>query len=176
MKYTSAFLLLTISIGSFAEDLSLCVKGWEFSEKGYYEKAIELFDGCIELGRLTNESLARTYRNIGITRKKEGKYEEAIKNYNMALSLEPRDPWDDYVNRGNSWSELGEYKKAFEDYDRAIELKPNYNEVYFNRGIVYEKQGKFLDALTQFKKAYDHGLRSKLLYDRFVVYGLVKKD
>jgi tetratricopeptide (TPR) repeat protein len=160
----------------FAEDISLCKEGWNATESGFHADAIRLFNKCIEKGNLSKSSLARTYRNLGIASKRNGQFKEAIKNYDLALSLAPDDPWDDYVNRGNAWSELGEYQKAFNDYDKAMELRPNYNEAYFNRGIVYEKQNNFKKALEEFKKAYDYGLRSQLLYERFVAYGLIKDE
>lgn len=176
LKLITVLFLLSIPVASFAENLNLCMEGWAATESGYHQEAIDLFNKCIETGDLTTPSLAQTYRNLGIANKRNGTFKEAIKNYDKALSLNPDEPWDDYVNRGNAWSELGEYQKAFDDYDRAMELNPNYNEAHFNRGIVFEKQNNFEKALDEFKKAYDYGLRSQLLYERFVAYGLIKEE
>lgn len=166
--------LSIFSIQSHAEDISLCQEGWELTQSGNHKGAIELLNKCLKTGKLSDSSLARTYRNIGIAKKRDGQFEGAIESYNFALSLNPNDPWDDYVNRGNAWSELGEYEKAFANYDKALELKPNYNEAFYNRGIVFEKQGLNQKAIEEFKKSYEYGLRSPELYDRFFAHGLIE--
>lgn len=168
-------IFIFLSMQANAENISLCKKGWMKTQDGRHTEAIKLFEECIKLGDLEKRSLARTYRNIGIAKHRNGQFKSSIDSYNKALALDPVDPWDDYVNRGNSWSELGEFDKAFADYEKALELKPNYNEVFYNRGIVYEKQGKNNKAIEEFKKAYKYGLRSRLLYERFIAHGLVKK-
>jgi tetratricopeptide (TPR) repeat protein len=163
------------SFSIYAEDISICKQGHSESLKKNYELAHSLFSECIEKGELSPKTLSRTYRNMGINSKNNGKYDEAIEFYNKALSLNPDDPWDDYVNRGNAWSEKGDFEKSFKDYDKALSLKPNYNEVYYNRGIVFEKKEDFERAKSEFKKAYEYGLRTRLLYERFLAHGLTEK-
>ena len=175
MKILYLVLFITISTNLYSEDLSLCKEGWACVERGDYNQAIELLKKGIATGNLTIPSLARTYRNMGIASNRNKQFENAVEYYNKALALKPNDPWDDYVNRGNAWSGLGNYKKAMADYDKALEVKPNYNEAYYNRGIVFEKQNKRDEALKEFQKAYEYGLRTQLLYERFVVYGLVRE-
>jgi len=173
------FMTLTMSAVSVhadgREDLSLCKSGWGATEAGDHASAIKLFESCINKGNLTPKSLARTYRNLGIASRRNNESHKAIDYYNKAISLPSADIWNDYVNRGNAWSELGEYQKALKDYDLAFESKPNYNEAYYNRGIVFEKQNQLERAKTEFIKAYEYGLRSEQLYDRYVKYGLVDK-
>lgn len=176
MTYKIFILFLFVSTSASAEDISLCKDGWMNTESGNHTQAIELFEQCIALGNLSNSSLARTYRNIGIASYRKGQYDIAIKNYDKALSYNPSDLWHDYVNRGNAWSELGEYVKAIDDYSKALSVKPTFNEAFYNRGIVFEKQGKLKKAVVEFKKAYEHGLRSQLLYERFVVYDLLEDE
>ena len=174
MRRILFFIALLVTTPVLAEDLALCKIGWINTQLGNHEKAIKLFEKCIETGRLTKSSRARTYRNIGIANYRKGEYKEAIKNYNRSLSLNPFDPLNDYVDRGNTWSELGKYENALRDYDIALNLLPNFNQAYYNRGIVYEKLGKNKMAIIEFIKACRYGLRSKKLYNRLVVYGLIK--
>jgi len=176
MKYIICLSLVLMSGPVSAEDISFCRDGWSLTESGNHSKAIDLFNQCIESGKLSNSSLARTYRNIGIASNRMGQHKEAIKSYDKAISLNPYDPWDDYVNRGNARSGLGEYDKAFDDYNIALAIKPNYNQAFYNRGIVFEKMGDNKKAVEEFKKAYKNGLRSKLLNDRIMAHGLVKKN
>lgn len=175
MRRIFIIIAVFLSFSIQAEDISICKKGHFESLKKNYKLAHGLFTECIEKGDLSPKTLSRTYRNMGINSKNNGKYDEAIEFYNKALSLNPDDSWNDYVNRGNAWSEKGYFEKAFKDYDKALVVKPNYNEVYYNRGIVFEKKNDFERAKSEFKKAYAHGLRTRLLYERLVVYGLIKK-
>ncbi len=175
MVKLASLLLILFSIVVHGEDISLCKEGWRKSLSKNYQESLILFKECIKNGNLTRSTLARTYRNIGITLKNNGQYNQAIENYNKALSLKPLDPWDDYINRGNAWSEKGDYTRAFSDYKKALEVKPNYGEVYYNRGIVFEKQGDYKSAILEFKRAYKLGLRSRLLHERFIVHKIELK-
>jgi tetratricopeptide (TPR) repeat protein len=157
------------------EDISLCRQGWDRTQSGAYDQATELYLACIKSGHLTDASLSRTYRNLGLTHRMKGEARVALGYYNQALALKPADPWDDFVNQGNAWSDLGEFDKALQSYDQAFAVKPNYHEAYYNRGIVFERQKQFDKARAEFIKAYDNGLRSRQLYDRFLAHGLVSK-
>ncbi|RYF30650.1 MAG: tetratricopeptide repeat protein [Comamonadaceae bacterium] len=154
------------------EDRTACRQGWEASQAGKPDEALRLFDICIRDGRLTTASLARTYRNIGLTWAGSREPRKAIEAYNQALSLKPADAWDDYLNRGNAWSNLGDYARALQDYDEAFKLKPGYAVVHYNRGVVYEKQGKIDEAKTEFSVAYRLGFRSREVLERMTYHGL----
>lgn len=157
-----------------AEDLTKCKAGWNATQAGDHLKAISLFDDCVKEGQLSDATLARTYRNIGIAYRRGKEPLKAIEAYNKAIALQPADVWDDYINRGNAYDEAGMLQEAMADYDKALELKPGYGEVFYNRGIAYEHQNMRDKAKAEFISAYDHGLRTRLLYERFVVYGLAK--
>jgi len=169
-------LLVVLPIIANAEDLQLCKDGWQQTQSGNHKKAIELFKEGIATGDLSESSLSRTYRNLGIACKRDGQYKASIEYYGKAIAINKHDPWVDYVNRGNTSSELGEFDQALNDYNKAQEIKPDYNEAYYNRGILFEKQNKTEEAKEQFIKAYENGLRTDLLYNRFIKYGLAEKE
>lgn len=160
----------------FAEDISLGIQGWQKTEEGDHKGAIELLKKCIAEGNLTKSSLARTYRNIGIALKRDGRPKESLEYYGKAIELAPSDVHMDYVNRGNSYSEMKEYDKALLDFDKAQKIKPDFNEAYYNRGIVYERLEKLKEAKEEFKLAYQHGLRSKLLQGRLIAHGIIEAE
>jgi tetratricopeptide (TPR) repeat protein len=121
-------------------------------------------------------SLARTYRNIWIAYRRAKEPAKAIEAYNKAIALHPSDVAEDYINRGNAYDEADKFEKAMAYYDQALALKPGYGENFCNRGITYEHQKMPDKAKAEFISAYDNGLRTRLLYERFVVYGLVKSN
>ena len=49
----------------------------------------------------------------------QGKYEDAIKDYNRAIELNPNEPFN-WNNRGNSFKNLKRYEEAIKDYNKAI--------------------------------------------------------
>ncbi len=169
----SAAMLIT-GAASAREDLSLCKTGWAETQSGNHAKAVELFEKCIENGELSGPSLARTYRNIGIAHRRNGQAELAIPFYDKALALNPPDPWSDYINKGNAYSEIKKYDEALMEYERAQKANPTHGEIPYNRGVVFERQGKPDLAAAEFRKAYELGLRTSLLYERMVFHKLIE--
>jgi tetratricopeptide (TPR) repeat protein len=156
-----------------AEDISLCRSGWAATQGGDHAGAIALFEECIKKGDLTKASLARTYRNIGIAYRRGKEPLKAVDAYNKAIALEPVDVWDDYINQGNAYDEAGDIKAALASYQKALEIKPDYGEAFYNRGVAYEGQKMLAEAKADFQRAYDAGLRTRLLAERMQVHGML---
>jgi tetratricopeptide (TPR) repeat protein len=167
-----AWLSVLLPFGASAEDLTKCLNGWSATQSGDHLGAVVLFKECVRDGQLSEASLARTYRNIGIAYRRAKEPNRAIESYNKSIAMNPVDIADDYLNRGNAYDEAGRFKEAMADYDKALELRPGYGEVFYNRGITYEHQEQFDKAKAEFIAAYDHGLRTSLLGERFAVYDL----
>lgn len=159
--------------GEMIEVPASCMSGYDRYAAGQYEKAIELYKACIGTGTLNAEALGRTYRNIGIVYRAMKEFKASIQYFDLSLKENPFDPWSDYVNQGNSYSDLGQYDQALQLYDKAEALNPKMGDIAYNRGIVYERKGDTKAAIDQFFLAYDKGLRSSLLYDKFVQYDLI---
>lgn len=171
-------LLITLMLSCHmakAENLDKCLKGWNSTESGNYIEAISLYEMCMHEGQLSNSSLTRTYRNLGITYRRSKDFQNAVLSYNKAIALNPPDVVDDYVNRGNAYDQDGKFIEALADYETALSLKPHYNDVYYNRGIAYENNKMYEKATEQFILAYKYGLRSNLLYERLVAYKIIKE-
>jgi tetratricopeptide (TPR) repeat protein len=60
-------------------------------------------------------------------------YEQARKDLDQALRLNPNDP-SAYTTRGIFHESQGEYQKALEDYNKVVELYPEEPQAYLNRG------------------------------------------
>lgn len=168
----AAGLLLATGAGA-AEDLRLCKEGWAASQGGDQPRALALYAQCLETGALGKESQARTWRNIGIAHRRAGHSGQALAAYDKALALDPPDPWFDRINRGNALSDLGQFEAALKEYDAAEALQPREGEVDYNRGIVLERMEKPDAAVAAFRRAYEKGLRTRLLYDRLLAYKLI---
>ena len=64
--------------------------------------------------------------------------EEAIKDYNEAICLNPKFA-KAYNNRGNAKYKLTQYEEALKDLNEAIRLNPNFPEAYLNRMFAKNK-------------------------------------
>ena len=76
-----------------------------------------------------------------------GEFDKAIDACNQALRL-----FDSsntariavtYMNRGNAWASKGDSDKAIDDYNDAIRLNPTSAKAYYNRGSVWEENGRY---------------------------------
>lgn len=164
------------SISGNPEDLTACVEGWSLTEAGNYAGAIRSYDACINDGHLSSVSLARTYRNIGITYRRAKKPIKAVKAYDKAIALHPHDIVDDYIDRANAYDEADEFDNAMADYAQALKMDPGFGEIYYNRGVAYEHHHMMDKAKADFIAAYDHGLRTPLLHEKLAVYGVVPEE
>lgn len=172
-RAAAAMLGLSISWAAWGqEDISLCQQGWASYTAGKYDEALALYGQCMQTGKLTPATQARSYRNMGMAynAKKDGA--RAVEAYNKALALKPDDIWFDYVNRGNAWSDQKEYDKALTDYEAALQAKPDLGAAIFNRGIVQERLGKSDLAKADFALAYAKGYRAPALTERMTHYQL----
>lgn len=171
------FLLIAIAVliasPSYSEDITFCREGWNKSVGGHHDEAIALFNRCIETGELSNDSLAQAFRNIGIINKRRGRYQQALEFHDLALSLKPKDPWAEHVNRGIVWLKMKEYDKSLKDYNKALSLNPGYGPAYFGRGELFDIQGDTNAAIAEYKKSYDTGWRAKPLYNKMIAHGLI---
>ncbi|KJV77068.1 TPR repeat family protein [Rickettsia hoogstraalii str. RCCE3] len=73
--------------------------------------------------------LAEEYFNIGRSLYKLGKYEEAIKSYDLAIKYKS-DYAESYLEKGIVLVNLGKHKEAKENFNLALKYKPNLIEEY----------------------------------------------
>ena len=87
--------------------------------------------------------------NQGLDYFEKGDYENAIKDFNRALEINPKFA-EAYNNRGNAYALMGDFERAIADFNRALEINPKLAGAYFNKGLVYDRLGRFQEAV----KAY----------------------
>jgi tetratricopeptide (TPR) repeat protein len=84
----------------------------------------------------------------------KGNYQEAIKLYTAAINAFPSDQIkrksEAFYNRGLNKRFLNDFTGAVQDYSEAIKLQPEHYQAYNNRGFVYQKLGKYVNAKEDF--------------------------
>ncbi len=84
----------------------------------------------------------------------QGKYNEAIDEYNKALEINPNDSHT-WLYNGRALDNLGRYDEALAAYNKALEINPNFLLAWTNKGNVLLSLGRYEDAITAYNKALD---------------------
>ena len=105
---------------------------------------------------------ASQYRERGMQKAQERKFEEAIDAFSKAINIDPGNS-SDYQNRGaaregllsqSGAREIKQYKGVRDDYTEAINLDPNAPVSYYRRGmLIASKGGRMHEAFPDLEKA-----------------------
>lgn len=90
------------------------------------------------------------FRNRANYRRDQGRYEEALKDYNEAIRLKPDGAL--YNSRAKLYFNLKKYPEAMENYNLAIGLDSTIGEYFINRGAVWALTNQLDRALADFDK------------------------
>ena len=104
------------------------------------------------------------YYKLGNTKRKLGKLDDAVKNYDRSIELDSHVA-EVYVNRGAAKAELGELGEAIEDFNKAIELNPELSQAYTNRGFAKFKLSEPEEAIIDYDKAIELNPDSVVAYN-----------
>lgn len=96
--------------------------------------------------------VAKLHGAFGLMLAREGRYSEAIPEWEKALSLEP---WyaEGHYNLGLGLARLGRGDEAIPCYREAIRLQPVYPDAHNNLGNELARQGKLDEAITHYQLA-----------------------
>lgn len=83
-----------------------------------------------------------------------GKYEEALEQFNMAIILDPASKTA-FIQRAFTYSVLKDYESAISDYSHVLQLNPALISAYLSRGSAYNKLERFEEALQDFNKVIE---------------------
>ncbi len=92
------------------------------------------------------------HNNLGLVYFKQQRFDEAIKEYTMALKLNPNYA-EAHNNLGVAYREKGEINKAIGHYEIAIKLNPDYDSVYNNLGVLYFEIEEIDKAIEHYQTA-----------------------
>ncbi len=105
----------------------------------------------------------------------DGKYAQAIENFNVLTRLDTTDHWT-YFFRGIAKYNLGDLRGAKRDFDRSVRINPVFTSGYHYRGITESRFGNYEEALADLRHAIE--LRpgyEGLYFSRGVTYFLAQQ-
>ncbi len=144
----AAFAAASPSLAQRQQDWRAC-QGFD---RATPEDGIAACDRIIRSGDETKIGLAAAYNNRGNRNFDRKEYDQALRDYNEALRLNPRNS-KAYTNRGTVWERTKDYDRAIADHTRAIELDENNQDAWYNRGVIYRITGKRDLAIADFRYA-----------------------
>ena len=83
-----------------------------------------------------------------------GRREEAIRCYDQALEIDPRDAFA-WNNKGVSLRSLGRYQEAIHCLDQALKLNPHYVHAWANKGNSLGNLGRYQEAIHCYDQALE---------------------
>jgi superkiller protein 3 len=97
---------------------------------------------------------AEEHFQLGNQYTQEGRFEEAIAEYQAAIEANP-DNVSAMTNLGVAYYNAGRLDEAVTQYQAALELAPNDADIHSNLAAAYVQQGKLDLALEQYQRAVD---------------------
>jgi len=100
----------------------------------------------------------------GDTHFRNGRYQEAVREYDLAITMQPGFLQQIryhvaysflYVQRGLAHLHLGLNKDAVRDFTRSIEIVPTNEAAYLNRGVANARLGNSEEAIADYSTAID---------------------
>ena len=111
--------------------------------------------GCtalIQAAQDTTENLSVIYVVRGEAYKDKGDYDDAIRDFNETIRLNPNYERA-YYDRGNAYKKKRDYDRAIQDFNEAIHLNPNYEIAYYDRGNAFIDKNDYDRAILDFNEA-----------------------
>jgi len=146
--------LLMISFGDLA-----MANGYDDAQAGVAKltngnnaEAIRLLTRALDSGQIMNGDLATAHFDRGIAWANSGNYNNAIADYNAAISINPHFV-DAYLSRGVAWVKKGEYDKAIPNFDQVIQFNAQNAEAYDGRGVAWLNKGEYDKSTADFNQA-----------------------
>jgi tetratricopeptide (TPR) repeat protein len=99
-----------------------------------------------------NTGLSDIQNNLGNAHVAQGRYEEAMACYRLALKISPDDA-KTHLNLGNVLGYLGRMEESIASSRRAIALDPTRGEAHNNLGLALAALGQFEKAVASYRRA-----------------------
>ncbi|MBI5194525.1 MAG: tetratricopeptide repeat protein [Nitrospirae bacterium] len=109
-------------------------------------------------------SSPRAHDNLGLAYVGRGDYNNAIREFEYTLKLNPL-YYLAYYNAGVVYQTQKRLDLAKASYEHCLKINPDFFRVYYNLGIVYKKTGELDKAITVYEKAISIDPRHPFVYN-----------
>lgn len=124
-------LLWDLVMESSTDCPSLYTLGVIAQQRGQSERALRLFQRCLEL----KPEFPPLWFNCGAVLQALRRHEDSLRHYDRALALDPVYK-EALLNRGALLLEMKRHKDALLNYEEMIRIDPDNDKALYNRGII----------------------------------------
>jgi Tfp pilus assembly protein PilF len=142
--------------------------GIVYKKRGEHDKAIELFEKSMSLGKAYPE----VFLHLGDIYFDRKDYNKAVMYLEAALKIDfSKKVRLGILNKlGRTYGKLGENEKAVEAFEEAIRLYPDATVPYNNLGVLYARTGQIDKAIDIFEQALKTVESKDIYYNLAVLY------
>jgi tetratricopeptide (TPR) repeat protein len=126
-------------------------RGIAFYYLGRIDDALDSFGRVIVL-----KPSADAYNNYANILRDQGRFEEALLNYDQAVALDPSHI-NAHINRSNTLREVGRLDEALVSIDQIIKLNPHHALANFNKACLKLLTGDLADGLRLYEWRWQSG-------------------
>lgn len=123
------------------------------------DQAINELQQVVNLRPDNPRQLAQAHLLLGMTEEEQGRFDEAIKNYERSIALDSRTSVASIAFNNLAWvmadKGKGNLDKAADHARKAIQLAPSIASYYDTLGYVLHKKGLYEMAIDQYRKAVE---------------------
>jgi lipoprotein NlpI len=112
-----------------------------------------VIDDCtaaIQSGQLSDEHLAVALNNRGLAYFIKKDYDQAVRDYDRAISLQPNDG-PALIKRGNAYLEKRHYERSLADYEAATQINPKF-ALERSKAFLFFYLGRMTQSAEMFEK------------------------
>jgi cytochrome c-type biogenesis protein CcmH/NrfG len=139
--------VLSVSAGIII--FTLLITTWK--QASHWKNSITVFKHAIRVTDKKYPTLSRIHNNLGIVLYAEGKKQEAISHYKMAIKTNSAHA-KAYYNLGIALTAERKNEEAISWYKKAIRLNPNFTNAHYNLGIILLQIGVLQEAVYHFRE------------------------
>lgn len=153
-KVSIAFMLALVTIGAgtgaSANDRTLC---FTIGPGNWEERVDESLAACTRfIAKAKGKRRGEGYASRGHKLTKKKQYAEALKDFEQALKLDPKNV-EIYDYRADVYLAMGDLDTAIANYDQSIRIDPTYAAAHYSRGVAYERKGDIERAKENYRAA-----------------------
>lgn len=164
------FLIAVTHLVSAQTVLDFADKGYKSMNSGDYANAIQSFTKAIQLSPAT----AWYYHDRAVSFDAIGKYQEAINDFNKALSIEKSA--DSYNGIGITYTNLEKFTDAISYFNKSLALDNTNVETFYNLGYAYGNLKDYDNAIKNFNEALKiNPVHERALNGRAITFMTLKK-
>jgi protein O-mannosyl-transferase len=120
-----------------------CALTWRTLE--YWQNSETLFLHAIDV----TEKNFVAYNNLGGVRRREGRFAEAVADFENSVQIQPENP-EAQDNLGEALTTMGRVDEAIPHLEKALQLQPDYAKAHIDLGSALMRGGRTQDAVAQF--------------------------